>query len=198
VPPSPDRPWHFPAERKIEEAAKALVVSRLAVDDAKVYSLAELVDFAERNNPETRVAWEGAKSRGAALHIAQSELYPALAVVALSQVARKDVLFGSYFFRQTVAAFGPAVQLDYTMSDFGARAGRIATTRAELAAANFVFNVPSITRTSCNTTVSLVAADCAVARLARNGAAISMRAVKGFRYILLCLTFKEVHAYNDF
>lgn len=72
VPPSPDRPWHFPAERKSGGEAKPLGVSRLAVDDAKVYSLEELVDFAERNNPETRVAWEGAKARGAALHIAQS------------------------------------------------------------------------------------------------------------------------------
>jgi outer membrane protein len=140
VPPSPDRPWHFPAERKIEDGAKTLGVSRLAVDDAKVYSLAELVDFAERNNPETRVAWEGAKSRGAALHIAQSELYPALAAAVLSQVNRQSVLFGSSFVRQTVATFGPALQLDYTMFDFGARAGRIAAARAELAAANFVFN----------------------------------------------------------
>jgi outer membrane protein TolC len=32
------------------------------------------------------------------------------------------------------------LQLDYTMFDFGARAGRIAAARAELAAANFVFN----------------------------------------------------------
>src|SRR5260221_10788659 len=140
VPPSPDRPWHFPAERKIEDEAKALGVSRLAVDDAKVYSLAELVDFAERNNPETRVAWEGAKARGAALHIAQSELYPALAAVALSRVNRDDVLSGSRFVRQTVAAFGPALQVDYTMFDFGARAGRIAFAQAELAAANFAFN----------------------------------------------------------
>jgi outer membrane protein len=140
APPSPDRPWHFPAERQIEDEAKALRFSRLVVDDAKVYSLAELVDFAERNNPETRVSWEGAKARGAALHIAQSELYPALAAVALSQVEREDLLFGSSFVRQTVAAFGPALQLDYTMFDFGARAGRIATARAELAAANFSFN----------------------------------------------------------
>jgi len=77
------------------------------------------------------VAWEGAKARGAALHIAQSELYPALAAVVLSQVHREDVLFNSSFVRQTVAAFGPALQLDYTMFDFGARAGRIATARAE-------------------------------------------------------------------
>jgi outer membrane protein TolC len=98
------------------------------------------VDFAERNNPETRVAWEGAKARGAALRIAQSELYPALAAVALSQVYRQDLLFGSSFVRQTIAVFEPELQLRYTMFDFGARAGRIATARAELAAANFAFN----------------------------------------------------------
>src|SRR6202171_1804042 len=140
VPPSPDRSWHFPAEREVRAEAKALRVSRLAIDATKSHSLAELVDFAERNNPETRVAWESAKARGAALHIAQSELYPALAAVALSQVDREDVLFGSNFVRQTVATFGPAMQLDYIMFDFGARAGRIATARAELAAANFAFN----------------------------------------------------------
>src|SRR5258706_11749367 len=140
-PPSPDRSWHLPAEREVRAEAKALRVSRLAAIDAtKSYPLAELVDFAERNNPETRVAWEGAKARGAALHIAQSELYPALAAVALSQVHREDLLFGSSFVRQTVAAFGSVLQLDYIMFDFGARAGRIATARAELAAANFAFN----------------------------------------------------------
>ncbi len=139
-PPSPDRSWHLPAEREVRAEAKALRVSRLAIDATKSYSLAKLVDFAERNNPETRVAWEGAKARGAALQIAQSELYPALAAVALSQVHREDLLFGSSFVRQTVAAFGSAVQLDYIMFDFGARAGLIATARAELAAANFAFN----------------------------------------------------------
>jgi outer membrane protein len=140
APPSPDHPWHFAAERQIREEAKALRTSRLAIDPTKLYSLADLVDFAERNNPETRVAWEGAAARGASLRIAQSELYPALAAVALSQVEREDLLFNSSFVRDTVAAFGPALQLDYTMFDFGARAGRIAAARAELSAANFAFN----------------------------------------------------------
>lgn len=140
VPPLPDRAWHFAAERQIREEAKSLPISHLAIDVTRTYSLPDLVDFTERNNPETRVAWEGAKGKGAALHIAQSELYPALAALALSQVVRKEVLVDSYFFRQTVAAFGPELQLDYTLFDFGARTGRIAAARAELAAANFVFN----------------------------------------------------------
>jgi outer membrane protein len=140
APASPDHPWHFPGEQQMEDDAKHFRQFRLSIEPDRTYSLAELVDFAERNNPETRVAWEGAKAKGAALHIAQSELYPALAAVALSQVHREDLLFNSSFVRQTVAAFGPALQLDYTMFDFGARAGRIATARAELAAANFAFN----------------------------------------------------------
>jgi outer membrane protein TolC len=128
------------AEREIRAEAKALRVSRLAIDATKVYSLAELVDFAERNNPQTQVAWEGATARAADLHIAQSELYPALVAVALAQVNRLDLLFGSSFVRQTIAAFGPGLQLHYTLFDFGARGGRIAAARAELAAANFDFN----------------------------------------------------------
>jgi outer membrane protein len=140
VPPSPDRPWHFAAERQIREEARTLHVSRLAIDATNSYSLAELVDFAERNNPETRVAWEGAKARGAALHIAQSELYPALTAIALSTLGRENVLFNSSFVRQTVGTFGPALRVDYVLLDFGARAGRIAAARAELAAANFAFN----------------------------------------------------------
>jgi outer membrane protein TolC len=140
APPSPNRPWHFSAESEIREQARALRVSRLAIEATKVYSLADLVDFAERNNPETRVAWEDSKARGAALHIAQSELYPALVGLALSQYTRQDVLFNTTFFRQTVAAFGPGLQLNYTLFDFGARAGRIEAARAELSAANFGFN----------------------------------------------------------
>jgi outer membrane protein len=140
VPPSPDRPLHLAADPHVQEELKSLQVSRLAIDLEKVYSLPDLVDFAERNNPDTRLAWNAARARAAALHIAQSELYPTLSAIALSQVQRDDLLSGSIFVRQTVSAFGPGLQLDYTLFDFGARAGRIATARAELGAANFAFN----------------------------------------------------------
>jgi len=140
VPPSPNRPWQFSGEREIREKAKALRDSRLAVDAMKEYSLAELVDFAERNNPETRAAWEVARARGADLRIAHSELYPILVGIALSQVNREEILFGSSFVRQTVEAIGPGFQVNYTLFDFGARAARIEAARAELSAANFAFN----------------------------------------------------------
>jgi len=40
------------------------------------YSLAELIYLAEANNPETRVAWEGAVAQVGAVGFARSELFP--------------------------------------------------------------------------------------------------------------------------
>ena len=151
VPPSPDRPWHFAAERQIREEATTLRASRLAIDATKSYSLAELVDIAERNNPETRVAWERALAQAAALGVARSELYPLLAAAAVAGVHRDEIfsfrLQGeegagllNRFFRQTVGHYQAELHLSYTVFDFGARAGRIAAAQAEVLAANFAFN----------------------------------------------------------
>jgi outer membrane protein len=70
APASPARPWHSPAEQEIEGDAKHLSESRFTVEPDKVYSLAELVDLAETHNPETRVAWEGARAQAASLGVA--------------------------------------------------------------------------------------------------------------------------------
>jgi outer membrane protein len=140
APVSPDRPWHFPQEQQIESDAKSLRNYRFSTDPAKTYSLAELIDLAEAQNPQTRLAWERARSQAGALGIARSELYPTLAAVALSQLNRVDILFGTSFYSQTTEAFGVALDLNYTVFDFGARAGRIAAARGEVLAANFGFN----------------------------------------------------------
>jgi outer membrane protein TolC len=140
APVSPDHPWHASEERKVEADAKTFRDSRFNVDPVKIYSLAELVDLAEAHNPETRVAWERARAQAAALGVARSELYPTLAAAALSQTERSEVLFGSQFFRQTVQDFQVALDLNYSVFDFGARSGRINFARAEVLAANFAFN----------------------------------------------------------
>jgi len=104
APVSPDQPWHASAERKIEADAKHLRDSRFNIDPGKTYSLAELVNLAEAHNPETRLAWERARSQAAALGVARSELYPTLAAAALSQTGRSEVLFGNRFDGQVVQA----------------------------------------------------------------------------------------------
>jgi outer membrane protein len=54
APGSPDHPWHGPMEREIEANANGVRESRFSIDQAKTYSLAELIDLAEAHNPETR------------------------------------------------------------------------------------------------------------------------------------------------
>jgi outer membrane protein len=140
APASPNRQWLGPWEQRIKRDAELLRDSVFSIDPARTYSLAELIDFAQANNPETRFAWERARAQAAALGVARSELYPTLAAAALSQTGRDEILIGSQFVRQTVQAFQVAFDLNYTVFDFGARAGRIDAARAEVLAANFAFN----------------------------------------------------------
>lgn len=139
-PVSADRPWHGHGEQKIEADAKGALESRFSIDPAKAYTLTELVDLAESHNPETRVAWERARAQAAALGIARSELYPTLAAAAVSGVHRDEAYFTNRFFRQTIEHYQAELHLNYTVFDFGARAGRIDAAKAEVLAANFAFN----------------------------------------------------------
>jgi len=138
--PSPDHAWYPPAAQPIENDAKRILSPAFSIDPIKIYPLAELIDLAETHNPETRVAWERARAQLAALGIARSELYPALAAIALTQADRSELLFQERFLRQTVLTYQAALDLYYTVFDFGARAGRIEAARAEALAANFAFN----------------------------------------------------------
>ena len=140
VPGSPDRPWRSGQEQQVARDMQRFRDSRLSIDSSKVYSLAELVDFAESHHPLTRVAWENAYAQAAAYGVARSELYPTLAAVALSRVSREAEALGSSFFLQTLPAFEATLDLQYTVFDFGARAGRIAAAGAKVLAANFAFN----------------------------------------------------------
>jgi outer membrane protein TolC len=63
-------------------AARATPQSKIvSLDASHPYSLAELIDIGEHNNP-TRIAWERAKQKAESLGIAKSEYFPVLAGVA--------------------------------------------------------------------------------------------------------------------
>lgn len=140
APASADRPWHSPQEMPVADAARKLTEFRFEIESTKTYSLPELIDLAETHNPQTRVAWERARAQAAALGIARSELYPTLAAVAVSGVHRDEIYFTDRFFRQTIGHYQAELHLNYTVFDFGARAGRIDTAKAQVLAANFAFN----------------------------------------------------------
>ena len=140
APPSPDRPWHSAAERGLQSEAGFLHPPEISLVSKTNYSLGELIDLAEAHNPETRFAWERARAQAATLGLARSDLYPALTATALSQFTHGNAFFGANFYRQNIGALEGALELSYTVFDFGARAGRISTAKAEVLAANAFFN----------------------------------------------------------
>jgi outer membrane protein len=57
-----------------------------------VYSLPQPIDIGERNNPQTRVAWEQAKPTAEGVGIARADLFPTLAFDTLA--LKGDLPFG--------------------------------------------------------------------------------------------------------
>src|SRR5580704_6545321 len=79
APASPNHPWHSYEEKEFAGEVRMPRNSVCPIDPAKLYSLPELIDLAETQNPETTESWERARAQADTLGIARSELYPALA-----------------------------------------------------------------------------------------------------------------------
>lgn len=137
---SPGGTWHSSEEQRIVTEARRFQPPRVRIDPERVYSLAELIDLAEANNPETRIAWEGAVAQAGALGLARSELFPVVAAAATAGVDRYEANLGARFYRETVPSFQVALELNYTLFDFGVRRGRIDAESARLLASDFSFN----------------------------------------------------------
>ena len=127
-------------------AAHAIPQGKVAeLDPAHTYSLAELIDLAERNNPATRIAWERARQRAEELGIARSAYYPLLAGQAAFGDERflepfPEPLAPRGYVTVEVPSLVPEVTLDYLIFDFGKREAKVdAAVAGKLAAgANFI------------------------------------------------------------
>jgi outer membrane protein TolC len=129
----------------------------VTLDPKHAYTLAELIDIAEHNNPRTRIVWEQAKQRADQLGIAKSAYFPVLVGVAAFGDQRtinpfpKPLAPRGYTMVEIPFAV-PEVTLDYLLFDFGGREAKVdGATAVKLAAgANFIqanqqvaFNVSS-------------------------------------------------------
>src|SRR5580700_4812497 len=87
APPSPDRPWSppdLPAHQAQLQSRRAEAATDAEVDHHKVYHLPELIDLAQRLNPDTRVAWQRAKQALAGVGLKEVTYYPILSAAAAS------------------------------------------------------------------------------------------------------------------
>ena len=156
IPPSPGRPWFPPrlevyekelAGRRSEEAAK--------IDPDKVYDLPELIDIAERTNPQTRIAWERARQAAAGVGLTRSAYFPYLVASAGAGYERVFIPFptlqqgpgpsdvsvvggGTLAFETTAGRV--ALDMKWLLFDFGDRAATKTVAEEGLMAANVGFN----------------------------------------------------------
>src|SRR5437773_6235677 len=167
-PPSPVRPWAPPAlpryEGELRQYQPAEAERRYlpAIDPRKTYNLAELIDIAQRSNPETRVAWERARMAAAAVGLTESAYYPYLVGAAAGGYDRAFIPFptlrvkqqppptngnlpnveivgGGTLITESLLARGE-LNAKWLLIDFGERSAIRAAAREKLMMANVGFN----------------------------------------------------------
>ena len=140
VPPSAGAVWQPKGVQRLEHESSLKPRESADLQTGHIYTLAELIDLAEQHNPETRLAWQAAKSKAAALGIARSALYPTMTAVAVAVSLRTATLIGEFYHRQTEGIFEPALQVEYLVFDIGGRSGQIDIAKANLLASDLAFN----------------------------------------------------------
>jgi len=167
VPPTSDRAWAPPAlpsyEGELADHRYAITKgsSRVSINPRKVYSLAELIDIAERNNPETRVAWERARQAAGAVGLSESAYYPYLAASAAAGYDRAFIPFPTLAVDRAKLLTSPSAAARITgggslstdaivargeltakwlLLDFGERSAVVAAAKERLMMANVGFN----------------------------------------------------------
>jgi outer membrane protein len=143
VAPGPSAPWRTPDLSAYSNALKP--TEPVPVDPARQYDLLELIDVAQRVNPETRIAWERARQAAAAVGLVESEYFPMLTLAAfggyqsLPLPAPQNVI-PQGFFRIDVAHLVPGLGLKWLLLDFGRRGATMDAAKERLLAANLGFN----------------------------------------------------------
>jgi outer membrane protein len=141
APPSPERPWAIPESAS---ARAAQLGDHREPVPQKPYGLAELIDLAERTNPQTRSAWEAARAAAAAEGLVESQYLPQLSFEALGGYEHTPLpvpksLIPKGFFESNTQEFIPSLALKWLLFDFGRRAASLEGARADSFTANVAF-----------------------------------------------------------
>src|SRR5215468_2383071 len=168
APPSPVRPWAPPSLPRYEGELRQYQPTEAerrylpAIDPRKTYNLADLIDIAQRSNPETRVAWERARMAAAAVGLTESAYYPYIvaaaaggydrAFIPFPQLRAKleppptngnlpnvDIVGGGTLVTESLLARAE-LNAKWLLIDFGERSAIRAAAREKLMMANVGFN----------------------------------------------------------
>lgn len=104
------------------------------------YSLPLLLDEALRHNPGTRAAWDQTRADVAGVGVARSAYFPTLTLQGNAEPSHVTSPAYSGGGNTDGTTYGPALQLQYLLFDFGARAAGVEAARFQLLADNYSFN----------------------------------------------------------
>jgi outer membrane protein len=136
-------PWRAPDLNGYSKALRP--TEPVPIDPARQYDLSELIDLAQRVNPETRVAWERARQAASAVGLVESEYFPVLSLAAFGgyqslPLPAPQSVIPEGFFRIDVAHLVPGLGLKWLLLDFGRRGAALDSAKERLLAANLGFN----------------------------------------------------------
>lgn len=133
--PAPNIAWVPPASAVPPAVEKQMTVTLPAdVQPGATISLAQAIDVALTNNPDTRAAWFSTRAAEAALGSRRSPYLPEVDLGGT--LARGRTQTGV----STQTTFGPSLTLTYLLFDFGGRAAQVEEARQSLIATAFSQN----------------------------------------------------------
>ncbi|WP_041777858.1 TolC family protein [Beijerinckia indica] len=114
---------------------------------SKIYSLAELIDIAQRNNPTTKVAWNAAREAALAVGIVESTYLPRLSVSAIGGTQQSNSTLTTGVLNVGISNTNKAhsqgvigaAGLQWLLFDFGRRAALVEATQQLSTASNITF-----------------------------------------------------------
>jgi outer membrane protein TolC len=153
APESPERPWPLPtttptsgifvASDQVEAWDRGGSAAPI-LDSKRSYSLAELIDLAQRNNPQTRQAWEQARQAALEVGLVESAYLPQLSAEAIGGFQRTPLpipasLVPQGYFTSDTREILPTLAVKWLLFDFGRKRGAEAAARENSFVANVAF-----------------------------------------------------------
>ncbi len=122
--PSAVRTYEIPKETR-----PAPGLEEVRVAPARAYTLPELIDLAQRKNPDTRIAWERARQAALSVGLVESTYLPQLSAMALGGVQTLAMpipksLDSKGYFTTDVNEVLPSLTVKWLLFDFGQRDAR--------------------------------------------------------------------------
>jgi outer membrane protein TolC len=136
---SPQETWTPPA--RDEQRQVSLPSPQIPAElrqSQQSWTLANLVDIGLANNPQTRAAWNAARSASAALGAVRSSYYPRINATVNTAKSKAAFAGGRFIVDQTT--LNPVASLSFLLLDFGGRKASSEQAQQALQAANWMQN----------------------------------------------------------